>query len=145
MVGSLVIMACGTSTRTLRLRRVRLCSSVPRTKGRWKKCEAPVEFVDVYPTLADICGLAIAAGLDGMSLRPWLENPAEPMKKVAISQYPRSDAGRQLMGYSIRDERWRLTLWRDRNIREIVAKELYDEQSDPAETVNLAEKQNTTV
>ena len=44
------------------------------------------------------------------------------------------------MGYSIRDERWRLTLWRDRTNAEIVATELYDEQNDPAETVNLAGK-----
>lgn len=76
------------------------------------------------------------------------------MRKVAISQYPRnpgSDAiivsdntpapeGRRLMGYSIRDEHWRLTLWRDRKSNEIVATELYDEQNDSAETVNLAGK-----
>jgi iduronate 2-sulfatase len=44
------------------------------------------------------------------------------------------------MGYSVRDERWRLTAWRDRRNQETVATELYDEQHDPAETVNLATK-----
>ena len=44
------------------------------------------------------------------------------------------------MGYSIRDERWRLTLWRGKKNGNIVATELYDENNDPAETVNLAEK-----
>ncbi|MEI8291535.1 MAG: sulfatase-like hydrolase/transferase [Verrucomicrobiota bacterium] len=121
--------------------RAPLLISVPGQKIVGKKCEAPVEFVDVYPTLANVCGLAARSGLDGVSLKPWLENPSTPMKKVAISQYPRSFAGRQLMGYSIRDERWRLTLWRDRKTQEIADTELYDEQNDPAETVNLANKQ----
>jgi hypothetical protein len=62
------------------------------------------------------------------------------MKKVAISQYPRKLVGCTMMGYSVRNERWRLTLWRDRETQAIVFRELYDEKADPAETVNLAEK-----
>lgn len=106
------------------------------------KCPAPVEFVDVYPTLADLCGLAVPAGLGGSSLRPYLENPATPMIKPAISQYPRSskEHGGQLMGYSIRDERWRATYWRKRGTGEIGYVELYDEANDPSETANLAGK-----
>ena len=121
--------------------RVPLFIRVPGLKSAGQKCGAPAEFIDVYQTLADMCGLAIPAGLDGQSLRPWLENPAAPMKKVAISQYPRGGAtagGKQLMGYSIRDERWRLTLWRDRHDGSLDATELYDEQNDPAESKNLA-------
>jgi arylsulfatase A-like enzyme len=123
--------------------RAPLIVSVPSGKSAGKKCEAPVEFVDVYPTLADLCGLPVPAGLDGKSLRPLLENPAAPSGRIALSQYPRGGAqtgNRPLMGYSIRDPRWRLTLWRDRSTREIVATELYDEQNDPAETVNVADK-----
>ena len=63
--------------------------------------------------------------------------------KVAISQYPRNagkTGGGPVMGYSIRDARWRCTFWRERNGSKIVARELYDEQNDPAETVNLADK-----
>ena len=103
----------------------------------------PVEFVDVYPTLADVCGLSVPSGLDGISLKPWLENASLPATKVAISQYPRGGrqtGNRPLMGYSMRDERWRLTLWRDRRDGSIAATELYDEKNDPAETVNLANK-----
>jgi hypothetical protein len=44
------------------------------------------------------------------------------------------------MGYSIRDDRWRLTLWRDRKDNTIHATELYDEANDPHETVNVAAK-----
>ena len=67
--------------------RAPLLISVPHQKTAGQKCDATVEFVDVYPTLADICGLPIPAGLDGSSLKPFLENPAAPAMKVAISQY----------------------------------------------------------
>ena len=122
--------------------RAPLLLSVPGQKTAGQKCNAPVEFVNVYPTLADVCGLPIPSGLDGVSLKPFVENPAAPMKKVAISQYPRGGTvtgNRPLMGYSIRDTRWRLTVWRDRHDGGVAATELYDEQNDPAETKNLAD------
>ncbi len=122
--------------------RAPLLISLPKQKTAGQKCDAPVEFVDVYPTLADLCGLPKPAGLAGSSLKPFIENPATPKTKVAISQYPRSagKAGGNVMGYSIRDERWRLTLWRERAGSKIVAMELYDEKNDPAETVSLHDK-----
>ena len=124
--------------------RAPLLISVPALNTAGKTCHAPVEFVDVYPTLADVCGLAIPGDLHGSSLKPLLENPAAiPTKKVAISQYPRP-AGQTkqgtLMGYSVRDDRWRLTVWRNRKTGEVAATELYDELGDPAESVNLAAK-----
>ncbi|NDB76848.1 MAG: DUF229 domain-containing protein, partial [Verrucomicrobia bacterium] len=119
--------------------RAPLLISVPHAKTTGQKCDAPVEFVDVYPTLADVCGLAIPAGLDGVSLKKFIENPAAPATKVAISQYPRSagKAGGAVMGYSIRDDRWRATFWRERAGSKIVATELYDEKNDPTETVSV--------
>jgi hypothetical protein len=44
------------------------------------------------------------------------------------------------MGYSIRNDRYRATFYRLRNSSQIVGTELYDEQSDPNETVSLASK-----
>ncbi len=114
--------------------RAPLIISQPGSEYVGKKCETPVEFVDIYPTLADVCGLPKPSGLDGVSLKPWMENPAAAGAKIAISQYPRG----KLMGYSIRDERWRLTLWRDGENGTIAATELYDEKNDPAETVNVS-------
>ncbi len=121
--------------------RAPLLISVPKQKTAGQQCGAPVEFVDVYPTLADLCGLPKPAGLPGSSLKPFIENPAAPMAKVAISQYPRSagSAG-AVMGYSIRNERWRATFWRERAGSKIVATELYDEKNDPAETVSVHDK-----
>jgi arylsulfatase A-like enzyme len=120
--------------------RAPLLISVPNQQTAGRRCDAPVEFVDVYPTLADLCGLPKPNGLAGSSLKPFIENPAAPMAKVAISQYPRRAPEGNLMGYSIRDERFRATFWRERNGTKIVATELYDEQNDPAETVSLHDK-----
>ena len=115
---------------------------LPKSATAGKHCAAPVEFVDVYPTLADVCGLKVPQGLAGMSLKPYLENPDAPMQKPAISVYPKSskDHGGALMGYSVRNEQWRATFWRKRNAADIGFIELYDEQNDPNETVNLATK-----
>ncbi len=125
--------------------RAPLLISVPKSLGSMgsgKKCDAPVEFVDVYPTLAEVCGLPAPVKLDGSSLKNFLENPSAQATDVAISQYPRRDpeTGTDLMGYSIRDSRWRATFWRDRNGPKILATELYDEQNDPTETISLANK-----
>jgi len=121
--------------------RAPLLISVPHSKTAGQKVEAPVEFVDVYPTLADLCGLPAQKGLAGTSLKPLIENPAASATKVAISQYPRSSGAEgPVMGYSIRTERYRCTFWRQRDGERIVATELYDEQNDPTETVSLADK-----
>lgn len=120
--------------------RAPLIISSPIAGRRAQHCDATVEFVDVYPTLTDLCGLGVPSGLDGKSLKPFFERPGRAADKVAISQYPRSNRGRQLMGYSIRDSRWRLILWRDRGNNEVAARELYDEKNDPNETVNLANR-----
>lgn len=119
-----------------------LLIALPKRTTAGKHCAAPVEFVDVYPTLADVCGLSVPQGLAGMSLKPYLENPDAPMQKPAISIYPKSskEHGGALMGYSIRTEDWRCTFWRKRNTDEIGFIELYDEKNDPNETVNLAMK-----
>jgi len=109
------------------------------TAGR--SSDAVVEFVDVYPTLVDLCGLPPASGVAGVTLRPLLDAPEGSVKPVAVSQYPRGrgrGADVPLMGYSIRDDRFRLTVWREEGTSRVVATELYDEADDPAETRNLA-------
>lgn len=130
--------------------RVPLIFSYPGQKNQGQKSNSLVEFVDVYPTLADLCGLP-KPDTDGVSLRAVLNDPAVTVKPVAISQYPKSagvakkegakgTAKRNVMGYSIRDERWRLTLWRSLADNTIVDTELYDEVNAPTEPANLAGK-----
>ena len=130
--------------------RVPLIFSYPGQKTAGQKSNSLVEFVDVYPTLAELCGLP-KPDVDGVSLKPVLENPTVTVKPVAISQYPKGagiakkegakgTAKRDVMGYSIRDDRWRLTLWRSLEDNRIVDTELYDEVNAPKEPENLAKK-----
>ena len=104
-----------------------------------KTTPALVEFVDVYPTLAELAGLPLPAHLEGTSLAPLLIDPARPWKRAAFSQYPRAIEGRRLMGYSMRTDRHRFTRWVDRSDpSKVDAVELYDHQTDPAENQNIA-------
>lgn len=96
-----------------------------------KTYPSPVEFVDIYPTIADLCGLDAPEHLDGVSLRPLVENPDAKWDRPAYTQQHRG----QLRGYSVRTSRWRYTEWgRDGE----AGVELYDHETDPDEDSNLA-------
>jgi arylsulfatase A-like enzyme len=106
---------------------------IMRVPGRGKPgsvCARLVEFVDLYPTLAQLCGVEAAEGLEGASFVPLLEAPDRPWKTAAFTMVTRA-AG--IVGRSVRTERWRYTEWGDAD-----ANELYDHASDPHEFVNLA-------
>jgi iduronate 2-sulfatase len=103
--------------------------------ARGKASARTVEFVDIYPTLADLCGLAgTPQDLAGSSLRPLLVNPRAQWNRPALTQVQRGGAGERFMGYSVRDQRWRYIEW-DEGRRGV---ELYDEAGDPQELRNLA-------
>ena len=113
-----------------------LLLSAPGMKSAGKSSNALVEFVDIYPTLADLAGLPLPSHLEGASFRPLLDNPDQAWKPAAFSQYPR---GQRIMGYSMRTDRYRLTVWLARSDHsKVEAVELYDHQTDPQENVNIA-------
>ncbi|MBI5693085.1 MAG: sulfatase [Verrucomicrobia bacterium] len=119
-----------------------LLLSVPGMKHAGAKTNSLVEFVDVYPTLADLAGLPLPKHLEGLSFKPLLDQPTRPWKQAAFSQYPRpgskSGVG-QLMGYAMRTDRYRFVVWVGRNDHSKVdAIELYDHETDPQENQNLA-------
>ncbi len=103
-----------------------------------------VEFVDIYPTIVDLCSLPAAQGLEGVSLKPLMKDPTRGWKKAAFSQFPRAQTGfrhrgeGEFMGYSMRTDRFRYVEWRKDRHGEVVARELYDHQSDPTEARNVA-------
>jgi iduronate 2-sulfatase len=120
--------------------RAPLIISVPGQNNTGKRSNALVEFVDIYPTLAEICKLPKQDGLEGISFKPLLENPNTPWKKAAFSQYPRNIPSQgKGMGHSMRTERYRLTEWTipEKDFREV---ELYDYEKDPLGNENVAAK-----
>jgi uncharacterized sulfatase len=113
--------------------RVPFIIALPKAKAKGV-CPRTVELLDVYPTLADLCGLEPPKTAEGRSLRPLLNNPNARWTKPAVTQQTRTSDNRQIMGYSVRTERWRYTEWDSGK----AGAELYDHQSDPNEWNNLA-------
>jgi uncharacterized sulfatase len=101
------------------------------TKGG-TACSRIVEFVDIYPTLADRHGLPAPGNLAGTSFKPLLRNPNLPWKKAAFTQVQRGATA----GHSVRTHRWRYMEW-DHGKQ---GAELYDHDNDPGEYYNLAGK-----
>jgi iduronate 2-sulfatase len=87
-----------------------------------------IEYVDIYPTLAELAGLPAPAYLAGRSFVPILQDPARPGREFALSQFSRPfNAGApQAMGYTIRTDTHRYTRWVDWPARQSTAEELYD-------------------
>jgi arylsulfatase A-like enzyme len=115
-----------------------LIISVPGMATADKHCAALVEFVDIYPTLAQLAGLPLPPHLEGSSFKPLLERPDKPWKTAVFSQYPRRHGDQNLMGYSMRTDRYRFTRWVERdNHAKVAADEVYDHLSDPQENTNI--------
>jgi len=110
--------------------RVPLVIVAPGARGHGKTCVRTVEFVDLYPTLADLAGLTPPKRLEGVSLRPLLEDPHKVWDRPAFTQVQRGG----FPGYSVRTERWRYTEWDDGQ----KGAQLYDHDADPHELHNLA-------
>ncbi len=119
--------------------RVPLIIQVPGNEGAGQKCNAIVEFVDVYPTLCELAKLSLPKHLQGRSLGPLLRKPELAWRHAAFSQFPRRGKDRETMGYAMRTERFRYVEWLDRNNCETVAIELYDHDRDPQENSNVAD------
>jgi iduronate 2-sulfatase len=100
-------------------------------------CPALTEYVDIYPTLAEACGLPVPAHCEGTSMVPLLADPDRPWKVAAFSQYPR---GGNIMGYSLRSGKWRYTEWRHRKSDKVLERELYDHSDGPVAEANLVDK-----
>jgi arylsulfatase A-like enzyme len=113
-----------------------LIVSAPGMAARGMRTRALTEFVDIYPTLCELCGLELPAHLQGASAAPLLDDPARPWKRAAFSQYPQG----RVMGYSMRTDTHRYTEWRDITKQEVEARELYDHRTDPEENVNVVDR-----
>jgi iduronate 2-sulfatase len=90
---------------------------------------APVQLLDIYPTIVELAGLPPVPGLDAQSLGPLLANPDGRGRGPALS-YRRVQPPER--GWSLRTEAVRYTLWPDGS------EELYDLRSRAGQSENLA-------
>ena len=99
-------------------------------------CQRTVEHLDIYPTLAELCGLSgTPSSLQGTSLVRLLKQSDATWDKPAITEVTRPPTREpKVFGYSIRTERYRYTSWQG----DTAGEELYDYETDPGETKNLA-------
>lgn len=93
--------------------------------------KALVEMVDIYPSLAEICGLPAPTGMEGLSFVPLLDNPALPWKRAAFTQVQRYN-NPPVNEYGVVTSQFRYNSWG------IEGEELYDHKADPFEYVNQA-------
>lgn len=91
------------------------------------RCGRPVELVDLYPTLIDLCRLPGKDDLDGRSVTPLLEKPDGRWPWPAITTHGPDN-------HAVRTERWRYIRYADGS------EELYDLVRDPREWNNLADR-----
>jgi len=119
---------------------VPLLFSTPNGK-KGEVCKSPVEALDIYPTLAELCGLAIPAHVEGQSIVPLLNDPAQGMDRIVYTMWPesRQDYDRTIMGYSAKSSRFNYTEWIKLNTGEVLGTELFDHQVDPMETKNVVD------
>jgi arylsulfatase A-like enzyme len=105
--------------------RAPLIWAVPGLTKPNSRCERTVDYMTIYPTLMDLCGIPTPAHVEGHSIRSLLADPKAPWEFPAITTYRRNN-------HSIRTEQWRYTHYND------AGEELYDETKDPYEWTNLA-------
>jgi iduronate 2-sulfatase len=81
--------------------------------------------------------------LEGVSLRPVLQDPRARVKTGAVTRHtrpacPDNRSGVEAVGHSLRTDDCRDTEWCASRDGHVLARELYDRRADPGETSNLA-------
>ena len=90
-------------------------------------CQAPVDFMSIYPTLCDLAGIAKPAHVTGQNIRPLLSDPKATWTTPALTTHGQNN-------HAVRTDRWRYIRYADGG------EELYDHSNDPYEWKNLAAK-----
>jgi iduronate 2-sulfatase len=92
-------------------------------------CDSFVELLDLYPTLAELCGLEVPARLQGKSIARLFDDPRHRVRDTAFSVAPSSK------GLLLRDERYAYLQYGEDASGGI---ELFDAVKDPGQFTNLA-------
>jgi iduronate 2-sulfatase len=94
-------------------------------------CHSLVELIDLYPTIASLCGRDVPARLQGQDISRMFDDPTHQVRHAAFSVAP----SRQ--GFLLREDRWAYIQYAEDASKGI---ELFDMSKDPKQYTNLAEK-----
>ena len=102
--------------------------------------DAPVELVDIYPTLMELVGMETPEFVSGKSFASLLKDSSARVRESALTElrYTLKDKSK-VQGYSIKTDRYRLTKWGENGD---FGYELYDHMYDKRELDNLASNIN---
>ncbi len=103
----------------------------PHSPEQVKETNSPVQFLDIYPTLCAMTGVAAPEELQGRSIKPLLFDAGADVHKGALSLFARRG-----WGYALRTRRYRYVEWVQNG--KLLSRDLFDYESDPLETINLA-------
>ena len=119
--------------------RVPLMIYAPGLLPAGKRIDTPVRSLDLYPTLCELLGIEVPAGLQGRSLVPLIHGAEAPAAIKIFSEH-RADPLLHRIGHSpgsmvsVRTERWKLIVNEDGSqLLDKPAHELYDLLVDPGE------------
>ncbi len=88
-------------------------------------CDRTVDFMTIYPTLTDLCGIPTPKHVEGTSIKSLLANPKAAWDKPGMTTY-------KFMNHAVRTEGWRYIRYANGD------EEFYNETADPNEWTNLA-------
>ena len=114
--------------------RVPLIIHSPGMAGNGHSCTRIVESLDLYTTIAELCGLDVPTGNEGSSTTQLLANPTAEWDKPAFSIW--SEDGRTIHGTAVRTEKYRYAEYGPNGVNGAM---LLDSLADPLEMTNLAE------
>jgi iduronate 2-sulfatase len=100
---------------------------VPGVTKAGTKSDRPIDFMSIYPTLTDLCGITTPKHVEGTTIRPLLANANASWTTPAVTTY-------RFKNHTARNSEWRYIRYENGD------EELYDERKDPNEYVNLAGK-----
>lgn len=106
---------------------VPLIISVPGKKPA--VCNSLTELIDLYPTVARLCGLEVPARLQGKDISRMLDDPNYSVRDTAFSVAPSSK------GFLLREDKWAYIQYNEDASGGI---ELFDMTKDPKQYTNLA-------
>ncbi|HET8830005.1 MAG TPA: sulfatase [Pelobium sp.] len=97
-----------------------------------KKSSSLAEFVDIYPTLTELCGLKVPEHCQGKSLVPVLEKPKVKVKNEIFAFWKGAEC--------IHTEKFAYTEWQNPKTNTVTNRMLYDLTKDPNENTNVADR-----